>query len=193
MSYIRMLAVILIMKRGVSIIILTWTVALTLLACRDKEIIKSKNYSFEVKTWGFPGTKSFEAFMYNTDLRTYPPDRRGGIQFKENTLYVLKHEYLDNQRTTDTLKIELTGEQVDSLYNLAYRYLSSFEIDNEVEIGKVYESIQDGASISVTLGYNGKLMQWAQYRLKGVTYASVGGDKLVKFINDKAPEKFRLY
>lgn len=187
------LAVISIMKRGVSIIVLTWTVALTLLACRDKEIIKSKNYSFEVKTWGFPGTKSFEAFMYNTDLRTYPPDRRGGIQFKENTLYILKHEYTDNQRTTDTLKIELTRDQVDSLYNLAYRYLSSFGIDNEVEIGKVYESIQDGASILVTLGYNGKLMQCTQYRLKGVAYSSIGGDKLVEFINNKAPEKFRLH
>ena len=181
------------MKRGVSSIVLAWTVALTLLACRDKEIIKSKNYSFEIKTWGFPGSKSFEAFMYNTDLQTYPPDRRGGIEFKENTLYILKHEYTDNQKTTDTLKIELAGEQVDSLYNLAYRYLSSFEIDNEVEIGKVSESILDGASISVTLGYNGRLMQCAQYRLKGVTYSSVGGDKLVEFINNKAPEHFRLH
>lgn len=127
--------------------------------------------------------------MYNTDLRTYSPDRRGGIEFKENTLYILKHEYTDNQRTTDTHKIELTGDQVDSLYNLAYRYLSRFEIDNEVEVGKVYESIQDGASMSVTLGYNGKLMQCAQYRLKGVTYSSTGGDILIEFINKKNARK----
>lgn len=62
------------MKRHIPIVILTSTLALTI-ACHDKEIVKSKNYSFEVKTWGIPGTKSFEAFMHNTDLQTYPPDR----------------------------------------------------------------------------------------------------------------------
>jgi len=180
------------MDKRVSFLIL-WTVVLTIVSCRDKEVIKSQDYSFEVKTWGMPGSKSFESFLYNTDLRTYPPDRRGGIQFKKNTLYILRHEYLDKERVTDTLTIDLTGDQVDSLYNLSYSYLSDFEIDNEIEIHKVYESIQDGANIAVRLNYNGKVMECSQYRLKGISNASIGADRLIEFINKKAPKEFRLY
>lgn len=163
------------------------------IACQNREIVLSRKYSFEVRTWGMPGSVSFEAFLYNTDVSTYPPERRGGIRFQENVLCLLRHGFKEDQEVTDTFTIKLNGEQVDSLYNLAYGYVSGFEIDNRVEIGKINRMILDGASISVRLGYEGKLMQCAQYRLKGVSQASFGGDKLIAFINKIAPEEFRLY
>jgi hypothetical protein len=182
----------LIMTNRRLIILLTCTIVLTVIGCREKKIEKSKRYSFEMQTWGFSGL-SFEVLMYNTDIPTYPPNRRGGIQFDENTLYILKHKRSNDETSTDTLAIRLTNEQVDSLFALAYRYLSNFEIDNKVEIGKVKESIQDGASLKVSLGYDGKLMECSQYRLKGVSQSSIGGPELVAFINRQVPGQFRLY
>jgi hypothetical protein len=87
----------------------------------------------------------------------------------------------------------LTGEQVDSLYELAYQYLSNFEINREIEENKIYERISDGSNISVSLNYDGKLMQCTQYRLKNVQQASKEAGKLIHFINKRAPEQFRLF
>ena len=64
------------------------------------------------------------------------PNRRGRIQFEQNTLHMLRHVYENRVRTTDTLRVKLDDHEVDSLYYLAYRYLSDSEIDNEVEIVK---------------------------------------------------------
>ena len=181
------------MCKELLIVILSCTVALFHSGCRDKEPVKLHDYSFEIRTSGMPGSTSFEAFLYNTDLHTYPPDRRTGITFEPNTLYILRHEYLDNERVTDTLTIELSGQQVDSLFNLAYKYVSDFEIDRESEIGKTHIIIQDGANIAVSLKCNGKAMECAEYRLKGISGASAGADGLTAFINRKSSEKFKLY
>jgi hypothetical protein len=81
----------------------------------------------------------------------------------------------------------LTGEQVDSLYTLAYKYLSVFEE------GKIYEKILDGSNILVSLNHDGKLMQCAQYRLKSIANASSEAKRLIAFINNKAPQAFQLY
>lgn len=176
-----------------SFLLLTSITLSALLGCKDKQIIQSKNYAFDMKTWGLPGSLSFEAFLYNTDLPTYPPERRGGVRFAENTLYILKHDFVDEVEKTDTLAIVLNGDQVDSLYALAYHYLSDFTIDNEVEEGKVYKSIQDGTSLEVSLEYDGKLMKCSQFRLEGISHSSPGGKELIVFINNKLPENFRLY
>ena len=173
--------------------ILISIVGLTTLGCDDKKLVKSPFYSFEINTWGMPGNVSFESFLYNSDVATYSPRRQAGGQLKPYTLYILKYTHSNEKILTDTLTIDLTPTQVDSLYDLAYSYLSNFELDNEIEIGKIRTSIADGASISVRLNYEGKAMECAQYSLKGISSASVGGDRLVKFINKKAPEEFRLY
>lgn len=123
-------------------IILTCIITLMVIACQNRKIVVSKEYSFEIRTWGMPGSVSFEAFLDNTDLNTYSLERRGGIHFQQNVLYLLRHGFRDDQGVTDTLEIKLNDEQVDSLYNLAYGYVSGFEIDNRVEIGKVYKTIQ---------------------------------------------------
>ena len=173
--------------------ILMSAVVLITSGCHDKKIVKSPFYSFEINTWGMPGDVPFESFLYNSDMRTYSPRRQAGGQLKPYTLYILKYTHANEKRVTDTLTIDLTPVQVDSLYDLAYSYLSNFEIDNEIEIGKIRPNISDGASISVRLNYEGKAMECTQYRLKGISSASFGGDRLIRFINKKAPEKFRLY
>lgn len=157
-----------------------------------KRTVKSKDYFFEATAWSFSGP-SFESFMYNTDHSTYIPNRRGRIQFEQNTLYMLRHVYENRVRTTDTLRVKLDDQEVDSLYYLAYRYLSDFEIENEVEIGQLYETTTDGANFTVTLGFGGKRMECSQYRLKGVGYSSSGGPQLIEFINKKVPHEFELY
>lgn len=176
------------MKR-LSFIILVLAILITASSCDERKLVKSPFYSLEVETWAFLGAESFEAFIYNRDLSAYPPKRRGGISFKENTLYVIRNKNLGEGIKTDTLEISLTEEQVDSLYDLAYHYLDKFEIDNKVELNKAYEVIQDGVNISVSLNYEGKKMECSQYRLKGISNASKGGEKLIEFIDSKVAEE----
>lgn len=181
------------MKGAIPAIHFISLVGLILIGCDSKEIVQSKMYSFEIATWAFFGP-SFEAFMYNTDISTFPPDRRGGNLFGENTLYILRHEFAESVRTTDTLTLRLSNAQVDSLYILAYRYVSEFAIDNEVPIGThLRKTISDGANLRVSLAYDEKLMECSQYRLEGVSHSSEGGPELIEFINRKAPERFRFY
>jgi len=168
------------------------TVAVITSGCDRKEIINSKRYSVEVNTWGFGGP-SFSAFMYNTGYETYPPDRRGKGQFAENTLYIVKFQYAEDRTLTDTLKISLNDEEVDSLYTLAHRFVSDFEIDNRVEVGKPIIRIMDGANVNVSLRYEGKLMECSQFHLGGDNRSSAGGSELIAFINKRAPEEFGLY
>jgi len=168
-------------------------VATILTACDQKQLVNSKRYSVEVNTWGF-GAPSFSAFMYNTGYETYPRNRRGKGPFDENTLYIVKTKYSEDKDTTDTLKISLSSDEVDSLYSLAHRFVSDFEIDNRVEVReRVTVVIHDGASLKVALGYEGKLIECTQYHLEGVSYSSLGGHELVKFINKRAKEGFWLY
>ncbi len=164
-----------------------------MISCNGNKTYNSRKFAVEVTSWGFSGP-SFEAFLYNTDISTYSLHRRSSKTIlEENTLYILVHDSKEGSETTDSLKILLSGEQVDSLYTLAYKYLSEFEINNEIEEGKIYETILDGSNISVALNYDGKLMQCSQYRLKSIIKASEQGASLVTFINKKVPNAFKLY
>ncbi|KAA3440138.1 hypothetical protein [Rufibacter hautae] len=156
--------------------------------------MKSKEYGLEIKTFGL--TTKFEAFMYNTDVTVYDRQRFkiNNGRLDENTLYVLKHHYENTTEIVDTLKVKLEDSAIDSLYILTYAYLSTIDMDNEVEDkGGVRENIQDGASFTVSLLYNKKKLEASQWGLKGVWRASDQADQLFKFINKKLPEKFMIY
>ena len=164
-----------------------------MISCNGNKTYNSRKFAVEVTSWGLSGP-SFEAFLYNTDMSTYSLQRRNSKTIlEENTLYILVHDSKGGSEITDSVKKLLSGEQVDSLYILAYKYLSEFEINSEIEEGKIYEKILDGSNISVTLNYDGKLMQCSQYRLKSTASASSEAKRLIAFINNKAPQAFQLY
>src|SRR5687768_2409623 len=96
-----------------------------MISCNGNKTYNSRKFAVEVISWGFSGP-SFEVFLYNTDISTYSLQRRSSSKtiLEENTLYILVHNSKVGSGITDSLTILLSGEQVDSLYILAYKYLS---------------------------------------------------------------------
>jgi hypothetical protein len=71
-----------------------------------------------------------------------------------------------------------------------------FNIDNkEVFINgqQVKDIIEDGACLSVELEYDKKSIKCEQYNLEGISKASPQIKKLMHLINNRVPEKYKLY
>ncbi|WP_299757821.1 hypothetical protein [uncultured Pontibacter sp.] len=163
-------------------------------SCQRTEKVKSKEYGVEILTFGL-GTK-FEAFMYNTEVTVYDRQRFkiNNGRLDENTLYILKHHYQDTVEVVDTLKVKLQDSAIDSLYNLTHAYLTTIDMNNEIEEGsQIRENIVDGASFTVSLIYDKKRLEGSQWGLKGAWRASDQAAQLFRFVNRRLPEEFKLY
>jgi len=167
---------------------------MSVLSCAQRKKEWSKEFAFEMRGWSFFGP-NIEVFLYNTDLRSYPRERflinKGKLN--ENTLYILKTNFIDTLKVVDTLRVKLNGMQVDSLYRLAENYLSSIDMDNEIKMedrNKVNVTPTDAYHFSVSLEYNNK-----QLSAREGLYNSELSDQAVQlfnFINKKLPEDFEL-
>ncbi|QHL88411.1 hypothetical protein GU926_13595 [Nibribacter ruber] len=184
------------MKRNFLLHVLLACSSITHSSCQRPKKIKSKEFGLEIKTHGL-GPR-FEAFMYNTEVNVYDQQRFkiNNGRLDENTLYVLKHHYKDTIEVVDTLKVKFEEDSVDSLYILSYAYLKTINMDNEMDESdrsRIREDIKDGASFSVSLLYNKKILEASQWGLRGVRRASGQADQLFDFINRRLPEEFKLY
>jgi hypothetical protein len=166
--------------------------SLTIISCQKSPKIKSKEFAFEIKTWGIPSDYK-EAFLYNTQLDTYNRERfsiNKGL-LDANTLYVLKHDFDDSNKKVDTLKIKLIDKEVDSLYNLTYKYLSSVDMNNEIEATQgIKAEPSDGFHFSISLLFNRKRLSCNE----GIYGGNLSEEaiQLFNFINRKVPKEFAL-
>ncbi|WP_347156925.1 hypothetical protein [Pontibacter chitinilyticus] len=100
----------------------------------------------------------------------------------ENTLYILKHHSEEIVEVVDTLKVKLHDSVVDSLYDLTQTYLTTIDMNNEVEVGSHNrQKVVDGANFTVTLINNQKRLEGSQRGLQGAWRASQQAAQLFHF------------
>jgi hypothetical protein len=181
------------MKRKIFLVIISLVIFNSCNKTSKTGIIYSKDYTIRIETRGcLPGSSKFIAVLYNTPqyyLANYD-------SFKPHHLYITSQPAEGDSIKPETYDLALTPETEDSVFYCVHKYVMDFNIDNkEVFInGKQFkEVIADGACLSVELEYDRKSIKCEQYNLEGIYKASPQIKKLLQIINNRVPDKYKLY
>jgi hypothetical protein len=163
-----------------------------LLSCKQKAghdatYVVSDRYLVEINTWGMPGSETFQVRYNNIPGRSYA---------HAHLLYVIRQSRARDTVASDTLRVELSQPQLDTIYQYTQAYLQDFEVDNRLRIGTKEHPIRiihDGLSFSIAFEHDNKRLEAAQYHVKGFEQASPAMGSLMRFINSKLPEDFKVY
>jgi hypothetical protein len=175
------------MKRVIVSNVRGWMTGL-LLSCgqkaeQDATYVVSDQYAVEINTWGMPGSETFQVRYNNMPDRPHPNAR---------LLSVIRQSRTGTTVASDTLRVELSQTQLDTIYRYTQEYLQDFYVDNRLRTG-ARDIIHDGLSFSIAFEHDNKRLEASQYHVKDFEQASPEMGKLMRFINSKLPEDFKAY
>jgi hypothetical protein len=175
------------MKRVIVLNVLGWMTGLLLSygqkAEQDATYVVPDQYAVEINTWGMPGSETFKVRNNNIPDRPHANAR---------LLCVIKQSRTGTTVASDTLKVELSQTQRDTIYRYTQEYLQDSHVDNRLRI-RARDIIHDGISFSIAFKHDNKRLEASQYHVKGFEQASPAVGKLMRFINSKLPEDFKVY
>ena len=133
-----------------------------------------------------PGSERFQVSYNNIPNRSIVDERQ---------LYVIRHSEADDKSVSDTLAVTLNQTEIDSIYLYTQQYLQDFQVDNRVYVdtNNRVEMYHDGGFFSVAFEHHNKRLEAAQYHVKGFEQASPTMGRLMKLINSKLPQQFKVY
>jgi hypothetical protein len=181
------------MKLIIFIILFTLIILNSCNKTSKKEIVYSKDYTFRIETQGcIPGSSKTIAVLYNTP-QYYLVNYKS---FKPHHLYITSQPAEGDSTKSKTFDLPLAPETEDSVFYYIHKYVMDFNIDNkEVFInGQLVKNvIMDGACLSVELEYENKSIKCVQSSLEGIYQASPQITKLLRIINSRVPDEFKLH
>ncbi len=153
---------------------------------REGHYVISNQYAVEINTWDMPGSRRFLVSYNNIPNREMADEKQ---------LFVIRYTQSDDKSVSYTLRVALNQDEIDSIYLYTQQYLQEFHVDNRIYVDENNrrEIYHDGGFFSVAFEHDNKRLEAAQYHVKGFEEVAPVMGQLMRFINRKLPEQFKVY